>query len=373
MKKYPRRKSMKKLLIVGLMAALAAGVFAQAAPQNQIDLGGGYYGTDLTGVYSNFQGSNNGGQSAKYSPSLNWNGKYTFTLPLDAANTLKFALADDGWFGLYSGSKTNNAQESGQNTGLITPLVEYLGFGADVTLSLPIYYFGPTDAGGYNELKYAYKETGYLPIGPSTSLPTTNNYPIGSNNVVTTTDLKGFYKYSFDKTTWVSGGADFLLALAPTPWLTFIKPKVSGGAYGVQLDVQFDYFNAYNNNSAYYDTYLEPKLTYDLGFLNLVAGLKPYVSSRISLSTSNPAWTVSGSAQPFHDSFVQPGLAYSYTIAQVGTFGIDAGWRFAKVDNVGTFNAAGTGYANNVAGNANKNDVVPYSELRIAVSYTYKF
>ncbi len=364
---------MKKTLLTFLLVGLVAAGFAQSAPapQNQIDAGAGFYYTDPTGVYSNFLASKTNGQTAKYSPTLNWNGKYTYTLPLDSADTLKFALADDGWFGLYSGS-SNTAVGSGQNAGKITPAAEYLGYGADVTLSLPIYYLSPADVGGYNTLKYAYKEAGYLPIGPATS---TGNYPLSSNSVVAATNLNAVYKYSFDKTTWVSGGFSTLLALNPTPWLTSFLPKVSGGAYGVQLDVQFDDYNAYNNggDAAYYDLYLEPKLTYDLGFLQLVPNLKPYVSSRLSLATSNPVYTVKGSAQPFHDSFIQPGLAYSYTFPQIGTFGIDAGWRFAKFDNVGSFNAAGTGYSNNVVTNSNKNDVVPYSDLRIALSYTYKF
>ncbi len=353
------------LMLVGLVAA----GFAQSAPapKSQIDAGGGFYYTDPTGVYSNFLPSKTNGQTAKYSPTLNWNGKYTYSLPLDAANTLKFALADDGWFGLYSGS-SNTAVGSGQNAGKITPAAEYLGYGADVTLSIPIYYLSPADVGGYNTLKYAYKEAAYLPIGPATS---TSTYPLSSNSVVAATNLNAVYKYSFDKTTWVSGGFSTLLALNPTPWLTAFLPKASGSAYGLQLDVQFDDYNAYNNggDAAYYDLYLEPKLTYDLGFFNLVANLKPYVSSRISLVTSNPKYNTKALPnQPFHDSFVQPGVAYSYAVPQIGTFGIDAGWRFQKIDNVGS--VSGTGYSGI---GTNPNDVAPYWDLRIALSYTYKF
>ena len=374
---------MKKLLAGAVLFGLAAAAFAQSAPapapQNQIDLGGGFYDTDPFNANSLGSTANgklptsaNYGQSSYYSPSLNWNGKYTFALPVDSANTFKFALADDGWYGLYTGTvssaggQTKNGGEAGQNAGKVTPSVEYLGFGADVTLSLPIYYFNPADAGGYNTLKYAYKEAGFLPIGPKT---TSTNYPLGTNNVVTTTNLSAFYKYSFDKTTWVSGGFSTLLALAPTPWLTSVLPKVSGGAYGVQLDVQFDDYNAYNGggDAAYYSLYLEPKLTYDLGFLNIVPNLKPYVSSRIALLTTNTAYNsaskVAGTS--LHDSFVQPGVAYSYTVPQVGTFSIDAGWRFAAIDN----SASGAGTAASPA----NNDVNPYSDIRIAVGYTYKF
>jgi hypothetical protein len=365
-------------IVLLILAALASLAFAQApAPQNQIDLGGGYYGTDLTGVYSNFQNGTTTGQSAKYSPSANWNGKYTYSLPLDSANTLKFALGDDGWYGFYTGNVANQAVESGQNTGVITPLVEYLGFGADITLSAPIYYYNPADAGGYSEMKYAYKESGYLPVGPKT---TTGTNPLDSaDSVIPTINLKAFYKYSFDKTTWISGGVGVLYAVSPTPWLTDVLPKVSAGAYGVQVDVQYDYYNGYNGGAAgttqYYDTYLEPKLTYDLGFLKLVPGLKLYGQARISLSTTNPNYTSGiGSGDPFHDTYIQPGLNYSISVPKVGSFAIDAGWRFTKVDNVGTFSGLDNGkYANNVAGNANVNDVVPFSDLRIAVSYSYKF
>ena len=85
-----------------------------------------------------------------------------------------------------------------------------------------------------------------------------------------------------------------MYAVSPYPWLTDLLPKVSAGAYGAQLDVQLDYYNAYNDNNAYYDMYLEPKLTYDLGFMKLVPGLKPYVQARIALATTNPAYTVNG-------------------------------------------------------------------------------
>ncbi len=360
----------RRTMVAMALIALAGFGFAQAAapaPQNQIDLGGGFYGTDITAVYGSFQTIAASGQTAKYSPSANWNGKYTFTLPLDKANTLKFALADDGWYGFYTGTAAT-AAGSGQNAGVITPLVEYLGFGADITLTAPIYYYNPADASGYNELKYAYKESSYLPLGPSTAA--SNNYPLGSgNSMIPTINLKAFYKYSFDKTTWVSGGVGILYAVSPTPWLTYVLPKVSVGAYGAQLDLQYDYFNAYNNNNAYYDTYLEPKLTYDLGFTKLVPGLKVYGQGRVSLSTTNTAYnTIAVPNQAFHDSYFQPGLNYSFAVPKVGNFAIDAGWRFAKIDNVGT--VSGTGYTGIAS---NPKDVAPYSELRVAVSYSYKF
>jgi len=360
---------MKRLLACAAAAMVSCLAFAQTAPQNQIDLGAGFYDTDPTGVYANFMKPANG-QNAKYSPSLNWNGKYTFTLPLDASDTLKFAVADDGWYGLYTGSASNQAGESGQNAGLLTPAAEYLGYGADVTLSVPFYYYNPADAGGYNELKYAYKEAGYLPLN-------TANYPLNSaDSLVTAINLKAFYKYSFDKTTWVQGGVALLYALSPTPWFTDILPKVSAGAFGAQLDLQYDYYNAYKDSSSaqYADNYLEPKLTYDLGFAKLVPGLKVYAQSRIALSTNNPAYVTPKSwpsNQPFHDTYIQPGVNYSYTVPKVGTFGIDAAWRFNKVDNVGTATSTDTQAYNGTASNVN--DVAPYSDLRIALSYSYKF
>jgi len=364
---------MKKLLVSVVLAGLAAAAFAQSAPapQNQIDIGGGYYGTDITGVYNSFQNATTKGQAAKYSPSLNWNGKYTYTLPIDSANTMKFALSDDGWYGLYTGSVSDQAVASGQNTGKIIPAAEWLGYGADVTLSFPIYYFGSADQSGYNELKYAYKESGYLPLGPATK---TGNYPLNSNSAAFTTNLAAVYKYSFDKTTWVSGGFSTLLALSPTPWLTAFQPKVSGGAYGAQLDLQLDDYIAYNNggDASYYDLYLEPKLTYDLGFPGWVAGLKPYVSSRISLATTNSSYNPASGAINFHDTYVQPGVAYSYAVPQIGTFSIDAGWRFAKIDNGGSVSSAQNGTYTGATG-SNSKDVAPYSELRIALGYTYKF
>ena len=97
---------MRKALVLSMLVATAGLAFAQTAapapaPQNQLDLGAGYYGTDPTGVYANFEPASYG-QSGKYSPSANWNVKYTYTLPLDSSNTLKFALGDDGWYGFYT-------------------------------------------------------------------------------------------------------------------------------------------------------------------------------------------------------------------------------------------------------------------------------
>jgi hypothetical protein len=160
--------------------------------------------------------------------------------------------------------------------------------------------------------------------------------------------------------------------VSPTPWLTDVLPRVSAGAFGAQLDVQYDYYNCYADSSSkqYVDNYLEPKLTYDLGFMKYVPGLKVYTQARISLSTTNPAYTVAGSSQPFHDTYIQPGINYSISVPKVGSFAIDAGWRFAKVDNVGGI-GPGNGTYTGIGSNAN--DVAPYSDLRIAVSYSYKF
>jgi hypothetical protein len=362
-------------MVASASIALGSLAFAQAAapapaPQNQIDVGLGIYDTDPTGVYSNFEPTATYGQAGKYSPSMNASGKYTFTLPLDSSNTLKFALGDDDWYGFYTGSASNQSGESNQNAGSLTPLVEYLGYGADVTLSAPLYYLSPSDAGGYNELGYAYKETGYLPIGHKT---TSTYYPLDSaDSLIATINLKAFYKYSFDKTTSITAGAAMLYAYSPTAWPVDFLPKVTVNAFGAQLDLQYDLYNNYNDNAqAYQDQYLEPKLTYDLGFMKLVPGLKVYVSSRISLATNNPAYTVAGSAQPFHDTFVQPGVNYSISVPKVGSFTVDAGWRFAKIDNVGTLGAANSGKY--TASSTNANDVAPYDDLRIGAMYTYKF
>jgi hypothetical protein len=358
---------MKRTFWVIAVLGLSALAFGQAAaPQNQIDVGGGIYDTDPTGVYANFNTASSG-QNAKYSPSANWNGKYTYTLPLDQANTLKLALADDGWYGFYSGT-SGTASESGQNAGMVTPTAEYLGYGFDVTLSVPIYYYNPADAGGFNELKYAYKEAGYF-------TENTTNYPLNSSDsVITTINGKVFYKYSFDKTTWVQAGVAVLYEVSPTPWLSAFLPKVSVAGYGAQLDVGFDDYNAYADSSSnqYSDYYLEPKLTYDFGFANLVPGLKAYVSSRAALWTTNPAYnTTAVPNQPFHDTWVQPGVNYTLSVPQVGSFVLDAGWRFCKVDNVGTASTTDTGKYTGVS--SNPKDVAPYDDLRIGITYTYKF
>jgi len=371
---------MKKFVALATFVGLAAAAFAQSAPVNQIDLGLGLYATDPTGVYKDALNSTANGESNKYAPSFNWNGKYTYTYKFDAANTFKFALADDGWYGFYDG-KSGTSVASGQNAGKITPSAEWLASGFDVTLGFPIYYFNPADVGGVNELKYAYKEAGYLPIAASNT-KSGGKYPLGDNSVIATTSLTAAYKYSFDKTTWVSGQAAGLLGFNPTPWLFAFLPKVSGGAYGVQLDIQLDDYNGYASNinattslkDSYYDLYLEPKLTYDLGFLSLVPGLKVYTQARIALATNNPAYASSnngGTTQKFHDTYIQPGVNYSFAVPSVGAFTIDAGWRFQKIDNVGDVVNGTGGYSG--LGSDTKKDVAPYSDLRIAVGYTYKF
>lgn len=365
----------RALAVAAIIAAVAVPAFAQSpapAPRNQLDLGAGFYDTDPTGAYANFEPASYG-QSAKYAPSANWNGKYTYSLPIDASNTLKFALADDGWYGFYTGSGTNQTGESGQNAGMINPMVEYLGYGFDVTLAVPNYYYSPADLGGYDELGYAYKETGYLPI--SHTITATKNPLSSADALITTINPKVFYKYSFDKTTSITAGATMLYAITPTPWLVDVLPKVTVVAFGFQLDAQYDWYYNWNGGGvANSDDYIEPKLTYDLGFMKLVPGLKAYVSSRISLFTDASKYTVLGTAQPFHDTFVQPGLNYTMAVPSVGSFTIDAGWRFAKIDNAGTLGANNSAsYTNNVNTNANKNDVVPYDDLRIGITYTAKF
>ena len=62
------------------------------------------------------------------------------------------------------------------------------------------------------------------------------------------------------------------------------------------------------------------------------------------------------------------GLRVSPLALGTMTFGVDAGWRFNKVDNVGSVSGTGsTGIA------SNPKDVAPYSELRIATTYSLKF
>jgi hypothetical protein len=389
---------MKKFVAVAAFAALAGAAFAQSTPQNQLDLGFGFYDTDPTGVYKDFQSAATKGAASKFAPTVNQSEKYTYTLPADTS-TYKFALANDTWYGLYNGASTvtggtpsgtallDTAYNGGQYAGKVTPAVEWLGFGADVTLSLPVYYFSPNQ-GGINTLKYAYKEAGYLPIATSSTV--SGHYSLNHDSVIATTQLNAVYKYSFDKTTWVSGGVSGQLSINPVPVLFSVLPKVSAAAFGAQLDVQFDDYNSPGNYNAvatayataselqkgYSDFYLEPKLTYDLGFVNLVTGLKAYVSSRIALATTNPLYQgdniAAGKDQKFHDTYVQPGLNYAFAVPGLGGFVLDAGWRFAKIDNVGSVKGSNSGLYTGTDTETTK-DVAPYSDLRVALTYTAKY
>jgi len=386
-----------------VMAGLAAVAFAQSAPapQNQVSGGLGWYDTD---AFQNWALNNNSksathagadtnpaankfGQGDRYSPSLNFNGAYTYTLPLDTADTLKFGLAADWWWGYgYTGNISNDANtlldpatnsnytgskassysasygggEAGQNAGKIGISGEYLGYGFDATLAVPIYFYNAGDNGGYNEFKYAYSEGAYMPTNDP-------NYSASGNNVIVGTDLKVAYKYFFEKTTWVGASIDALETLNPTPWFVFAKPAVSGGYAGFQLDVQFDYFNGYydltkvdagrGNGSAsnsatwnqfgggnYYDTFLEPKLTYDFGNVG-VPGLKAYVASKISLSTNEAQYNATASnytgypytsTQPFLNTSLTPDVSYTFKVVGVGNFTVEGAFKVYRLGDSGS-------------------------------------
>jgi hypothetical protein len=61
---------------------------------------------------------------------------------------------------------------------------------------------------------------------------------------------------------------------------------------------------------------------------------------------------------PWHDSRVQPGVSYSFTVKDVGSFGADASVRFNKIDN-------------DVS--ANKNDSPASGDFRLNLTYSVKF
>jgi hypothetical protein len=415
---------MKRFLTVLGIVAIAGLAFAQTpAPQNQITIGGGWYDTDATNAWTlNNNGksatnagadtnpaANKFGQTDRYSPSFNVNAAYAYTLPIDKANTLKFGLTADWWDGYgYTGDVINDASthliatsadgytgsaasslsssygggEAGQNAGKVTPMAEYTGFGLDAVLALPLYFYNNGDNGGYNEFKYAYSEGAYMPTNDP-------NYPANGNNLLFGTDLKLVYKYSFAKTTWVSAGVDTLGTITPTPWLVYVKPVVSASFAGAQLDVQYDYFNGYydlskvdagrGNGSAanaatwnqygadnYYDTFLEPKLTYDFGFLG-VPGLKAYVAAKISLTTNEAQYdpTAAGytgypypNGNAFLNTSLTPDVSYTFTVAGVGTFGIEAACKIYRLGDSGSDQYV---------------DPPTYYEPQLKVSYSLKF
>ena len=417
--------SMKKAIVVLILVAAASWTFAQTAapaPQSQITVGGGWYDTDATGALAlnnnGKSGTNAGadtnpaankfGQTDRYSPSFNLNGNYVFTMPLNAANILKFGLGADWWDGYgYTGGVTNDADtilvggtngytgsnasslsssygggQSGQNAGKVNLSGEYQGYGFDALLSLPLYYYSAADNGGYNDFKYAYSEAAYMPTNDP-------NYPANGNNLIFGADLKLAYKYSIDKTTWVSVSVDTLATITPTPWLTFVKPDVSAGFAGFQLDLQFDYFNGYYDLSKvdagrgngsyanpaswnqygadnYYDTFLEPKLTYDFGFMG-VKGLKAYVAAKISLATSQAQYNATAanytgypypSGNAFLNTSLTPDVSYTFTVPSVGTFMVEGAFKIYRLGDSGSDQ-----YVNPPT----------YYEPQLKASYTLKF
>jgi hypothetical protein len=391
-----------------MLAGFVFTGFAQSesVPQNQVTVGTGWYDTD---AFNNWQLTNNSknssnagadsspaankfGQSDRYSPSFNFNGAYVYTLRLDTSNTLKFGFSADWWWGYgYTGNIANDAStlldpktnssytgakassfssiygggEAGQNAGKVGISGEYLGYGFDATLAVPLYFYNAGDNGGYNEFKYAYSEGAYMPTNDPT-------YPAGGNNVILGTDLKIGYKYRFENTTWVGVSIDGLETWNPTPWFVFAKPAVSGAYAGFQLDIQFDYFNGYydlTKNDAgrggavgngttstgyynqygggnYFDTFLEPKLSYDFGTLG-VAGLKAFVSSKISLATDevqyNGSTTANGyqgyiynGTQPFSNTSLTSDVSYAFKLSGMGTFVVEGAFKIYRLGDSGS-------------------------------------
>lgn len=356
---------MGRLILGFLFLTAATWVWAQnPEPQTQITVGTGYYQPDITGVYHNFEPAAYG-QSDRFAPSVNWNGKYSYQVALGPDTTLNASLADDGWYGFYTSQVSNRAGERFQNAGLLTPKVGFAVEGYRLDLSFPMYYYGPATAGGYNQLIYAYKEAANLPIPHANS---TDPKDVPDTGVVFTARLQVTQRFQLDRTTWISVGVGGLLALNPVIWPTYVMPQFSLGFWGIELDNQYDLFQNYNDGNSFVSTFFEEKLSYDLGYLSFVPGLKPYTLARLSFFTTNPAYIVNGTAQAFHNSYWELGLAYDFPFSG-GTLSVTAGWRFDRFTDVGTANNDNSGTYSDPA--TNVNDQAPYSELRTSISYTF--
>ncbi|HTH13445.1 MAG TPA: hypothetical protein VMB23_03555 [Spirochaetia bacterium] len=340
---------MKKFIAAAVLAGMATVAFAQS---NQVDVANLFVASDLTAAYPTTAAK--GGLLSQKNSSNDTTVTYTYTAKLDDQNTVKGGAILDLYVPFVSG--TDTAYQS-QYAGYVAPFAQYQGFGVDAKATFPVIFYNPTDtknmasavnsAANYNAFKY----------GPVLK-GSTNTYNPNNTAVMVANYQKVIYKYSFDKSFWVSGGWEADLSVVPTLWVADVIPQVSV-AYGpAQLDTKVDFYNTYSDNvsARFTQTYLEPKLTYDLGSVG-VSGLKPYVVGRYSLATTQGSYT--NASQAWHDSRVQPGVAYTLTVKDVGTFGADASIRFNKIDNDAT---------------ANKGfDASPYGDFRLNVTYSVKF
>lgn len=302
---------MKKTIAAAILAGLAATAFAQS----QVDASVAFQAPDLNAAPVN-KVTGFGDQKSKKAPNLDSNVKFTYTAKLDDANTVKLGAAVDVYTPFYVGTKDYQSQWAAK---VIEPFVQYQGFGFDVLTSAAVYTFAPNAkadiAAGKNALAFY---TG--PLFSATKPAQDNTFPVSNY-------LKASYKYSFDKTLAVTAGVETDTAVVPVFFLLDVKPQASVTWTFLQVDAKYNLTfkttDADKSDKTFLYSYLEPKVTVDFKDLQ-VPGLKAYVGGKFLVATSN--------GDKLKGSSIQPGASYSFTVKDVGTFGLDTN---LKVNGIG--------------------------------------
>ena len=335
---------MKKFIAAAVLAGLATAAFAQS----QVDVANLFVAADLTAAYPTTAAK--GSLLSQKMSSNEATATYTYTQKLDDSNTIKAGAIIDWYLPFVKG--TDTAYQP-QYSAFVAPFVQYQGFGIDAKATFPMITFAPGDATNapsgysagtnYNAVKYG-------------AITKTGTYKAKDNTFVMANYQKVTYKYSFDKTTAVVVGYEADFAFMPVFWVSDVLPQFSVIYGAFQLDNKFDFYNTWSDvaNNFFTQFYLEPKITYDLGSVG-VSGLKAYVVGRYSAATTDAKFA--NASLPWHDSRVQPGASYSFTVKDVGTFGADASVRFNRIDYDAT----------------NKFDTAGQGDFRLNLTYSVKF
>jgi hypothetical protein len=302
---------MKKFIAAAVLAGLATAAFAQS---NQIDASVAFQAPDLTNAPNSKSPASTGDR--KNALNLESAVKYTYIAKIDDNNTVKGGLNLDVYTPFFDG---NTATYKSQFSGKIEPFAQYQGFGLDALTSVALYA-----AGGDNDSAAANALGWYTgPVYSPTKKYVDNKNPVSDY-------FKLSYKYAFDKTFSVTPAVETDTALLPVFFLVDVKPQVAVTwtflTVAAKYNVTFETTNADDSGKTTYKSYLEPKLTVDVGsLLDPVKGLKVYTGGKVIVGDT-------AANAKLKKTRWDDGLSYAFTVKDVGTFGFDT---YVRVANIG--------------------------------------
>lgn len=337
-------KTLKIAIIAFLCTFVLVGLLSA---QSTLEIGAVGYSTDMTGVYGDGENgfASVGNQANKYAPTTQAYINYIYSMKLDPI-ALKLGLYLEDFMGFY---QADVAPYAFQMAGKLEPSGEVIWQGLDIRVSFPLVTFNPTDKSGINELKYAYKSYNYGYTSTASPDYANNYFWVMNYDKIT-------YKFSFDKTTSLTVGAEADTQLVPVQWLLDVKPQVSFVYGPAQLDFKYA---IYNNDSPtpYLDMYLEPKVAVDFTNILGIGVLKAFVASRVSVATTRPASASFDTGKPWNDVSLTPGVSYKFPF---GLY-LEGNFKFAKLTSDKTNNLP------------NDKNTEMYFEPQLKVSYTLSF